>query len=940
MASKYIDSSKNLSSDVYGINKYVNEIKKRFTPEVTEDTLMLGIFGYTGQIFSDMLQNTIVMASEFSNESIPTRAKFEKNIIAHALGLGITDINAIPAQFDVLLTFIEDDIISWGAEENGEYTFIFDKDTPIYIGDYCFHTDYDIRIKKIKLDGEKDKYTYTAMYIMDIDNPISEITNPYLTPPVHMKVSGQNIIFTRCTLHQVEKSTEYKKVLGDNSISSKTFTFSFEGQLASFTIDVKEGNKDSVHLIPVYEGLNVAGGKYPYFYYSYLDSNTIRVKFDRSQYSPRINCDVTVNIQTTDGEAGNFTYSPDIYPSLSFESDKYEYSGIGCEIRPITGESAYGTNKKSIEDLKKLIPKEALSRGSITNIADVENFFNMINTDESKVYIYKKRDNALERLYYSFIVMKDVLNNIIPTNTINIRVTPEELQTETGSDKFVLKKGEVLKLGDDDYAVICKNSSDDVSETDDSVKDRNCLCGKDCEGCPCQSRDLYTDGFKYVIPYNFIINKNPLYGMYFLTTLDTKKFLDFTYINDKCLYQYIATNVSVNRPYLENSDTYEFTLAMEQNVRSDSDNPMIIYSKEDGSIEKMNIKCVAVFYDEDDNPLRWSDAKLVKYDKEADVFYFRFTLKTRDYIDIKNRIRIEGTNLHDIKSTNESYGHFNSNTKCIIHVLSLQEDSEVGWDGLDSVLPESVLYDEYSETTDEAGNKVITKSKPYTLSNSYTVVNGIDFFYDYSEIVSSTVIPIFDKDGNFLYYNIKGVPVVKFDYFDTEDKAIYFCKELVKRKNYIDYAIQVLEDAFGMDFKFFNTFGPSKLFSIPDYCSTDGYEYLNRTNLSLTFRIKLKPNYDTNVVNDIIADIKDYVEDINEINSLHMPNLISFITSKYGESLVFFEFVDVNGYGPGIQHIENRKMPDEVITPEFLNIFTIKDSETNELKPDITLIMS
>ena len=49
---------------------------------------MLGIFGYTGQIFSDMIQNTIVMASEFSNESIPTKAKFEKNIIAHALGLG------------------------------------------------------------------------------------------------------------------------------------------------------------------------------------------------------------------------------------------------------------------------------------------------------------------------------------------------------------------------------------------------------------------------------------------------------------------------------------------------------------------------------------------------------------------------------------------------------------------------------------------------------------------------------------------------------------------------------------------------------------------------------------------------------------------------------------------------------------------------------------
>ena len=54
-----IDKSIHLTPDVYGINSYVNEIKKKFTPDVKEDTLMLGIFGYAGQIFSDMLCNII-----------------------------------------------------------------------------------------------------------------------------------------------------------------------------------------------------------------------------------------------------------------------------------------------------------------------------------------------------------------------------------------------------------------------------------------------------------------------------------------------------------------------------------------------------------------------------------------------------------------------------------------------------------------------------------------------------------------------------------------------------------------------------------------------------------------------------------------------------------------------------------------------------------------
>ena len=56
-----------------------------------------------------------------------------------------------------------------------------------------------------------------------------------------------------------------------------------------------------------------------------------------------------------------------------------------------------------------------------------------------------------------------------------------------------------------------------------------------------------------------------------------------------------------------------------------------------------------------------------------------------------------------------------------------------------------------------------------------------------------------------------------------------------------------------------------------------------------------------------------------------MPNLVTDITTKYQESIVYFEFVDINGYGPGVQHLYALSMPDEVITPEFLNIASLAD---------------
>ena len=64
-----------------------------------------------------------------------------------------------------------------------------------------------------------------------------------------------------------------------------------------------------------------------------------------------------------------------------------------------------------------------------------------------------------------------------------------------------------------------------------------------------------------------------------------------------------------------------------------------------------------------------------------------------------------------------------------------------------------------------------------------------------------------------------------------------------------------------------------------------------------------------------------------------MSNLVTEITNKYREFLIFFEFVDINGYGPGYEHLYAMAMPNNIITPEFLNVAALKDGT-----PDITLI--
>ena len=88
---------------------------------------------------------------------------------------------------------------------------------------------------------------------------------------------------------------------------------------------------------------------------------------------------------------------------------------------------------------------------------------------------------------------------------------------------------------------------------------------------------------------------------------------------------------------------------------------------------------------------------------------------------------------------------------------------------------------------------------------------------------------------------------------------------------------------------------------------------------------------------NIKHDIRTYIEDRSKISDIHIPNIITYITQKYADNIVFFEFLDFNGYGPGVQHIyrQNEQLVGRI--PEFININST-NMEDNQL--DISIIVS
>jgi hypothetical protein len=312
-----------------------------------------------------------------------------------------------------------------------------------------------------------------------------------------------------------------------------------------------------------------------------------------------------------------------------------------------------------------------------------------------------------------------------------------------------------------------------------------------------------------------------------------------------------------------------------------------------------------------------------------------------------------------------------------------------------------------------------------------SVDDGIDFYHDYSAMMRSTVnvkqIQKTDSSGNLVYkeinrtdslgnnyieykpiylvndngtyyynYEVKRIPLLRANYLTTEALMQEFIFDLEERRKYIEECLYTLEDTFDIDLKFFNTYGPSRMFyyNIPSsqnykvkvsvenlkvlsstededdeknivgwlHFSTQvnitkvrgqwGYitspytgwikladttkviNYIDNVALTMQFALEAESSADKYIADDIVNDIKEYIEDINEINELHIPNIITLITNNYREQLVYFEFLDTNGYGAACQHLYLDEQISADICPEFLNIATTVDG-TN--KPNIEI---
>jgi hypothetical protein len=244
--------------------------------------------------------------------------------------------------------------------------------------------------------------------------------------------------------------------------------------------------------------------------------------------------------------------------------------------------------------------------------------------------------------------------------------------------------------------------------------------------------------------------------------------------------------------------------------------------------------------------------------------------------------------------------------------------------------------------------------KGYTLTNIYsqnenigeskiTLIKQIDFvrstvkYYPYETQGDEE-----NEFGDF-WMSIENMPLVRASWTKEYDNYQYLVTQIVK-----DYALLWdvffrLENNFGIDMAFYNTYGKSRFFEIglKDHrmlldkvnTSWDFGVYLDTGTLSVTFLSKFQ-NW-----------LKDYIENVNYTDnttqSLYILNMTNSATSSFPE-IRYMEYYGFNIYDYSTQKIEaiagNRMSYEQTRTyiPEFINI-DMKRVSTGDYIPQIQI---
>ena len=859
-------------STIYNIEDFMlSEIAPKYFDTSETSLHRIGLLGMITDTVSSSIEDQFEVMGRYLEESLVPLASIPEFIYAHAASYDVQDIFATPSRMTIFLGVKESDIIDNMKLVGAHYEFKIDSDLKIYVDEdgIIYSIPYDIIIRTTKY---KNEYTHVAAYDVSFNNGAAKITTPYIKL-MRMKYLKDSWIFLKVTVYQYERKKTTENIITNNKLNIPYIDKTFDNQLCNFEIFYQAAGSNKLVQLEKKADTDPAVTT-PFVYYKMIDDNTIRFSFanDDRYFVPDYNSTLTIHMYETLGKNGNFDSNPreiTCSPAPETENEDISYNRNLYMEGFIQSISDGGSDQKTIDEVQAMTRENMITIKSYTTDTDLNlRFLNYGLTNNTKAVFVKQRDDYAGRIYGCFIMMGDG-TDIYPTNTLDLRLKTSEVDARHDNlRQFVLKPGRKLVYDSNGTGLRVATPGESVD-----IEYMNIALG--------------------------IISLKANNVRFYMNSVDTDVTLEFEYMNPDSTFNFMAGNFHIERNAVSGSDKYIVTLSI---TRTDGiDNQEINGIVTPLVADKTKIKVLLVF---NTSTGHYVEMELVNVDENNLVYDFRATLETTDMIDNE---RISIANL--LKREDGSIEN---------HLLDLQNQ--------DMQVAVFYQYDDDNTTNSFSDIKAV---QGCTLCNTYVPEeNGFYFGYPLSLMRSHVVFEEdLDSDDGYSFL-IKQLPVVAYDFMQDPSHAKDIFTKVKAQHEYIQDMILQITENFTVCIKFYNTYGKSKLFYLPD-----NKTLINHVNSSIELRIAFNEGIaPDDYMTQIKAYIKSYVEKINDpytesgLNEIHVSILVHELHTQFDSQIKYIEFVSINGYDTSVQTIQTLRKIDEnsdpTTVPEYLTMST------------------
>ena len=859
-------------STIYNIEDFMlSEIAPKYFDTSETSLHRIGLLGMITDTVSSSIEDQFEVMGRYLEESLVPLASIPEFIYAHAASYDVQDIFATPSKMTIFLGVKESDIIDNMKLVGAHYEFKIDSDLKIYVDEdgIIYSIPYDIVIRTTKY---KNEYTHVAAYDVSFNNGAAKITTPYIKL-MRMRYLKDSWIFLKVTVYQYERKKTTENIITNNKLNIPYIDKTFDNQLCNFEIFYQAAGSSKLVQLEKKADTDPAVTT-PFVYYKMIDDNTIRFSFanDDRYFVPDYNSTLVIHMYETLGKSGNFDSNPreiTCSPAPETENEDISYNRNLYMEGFIQSISDGGSDQKTIDEVQAMTRENMITIKSYTTDTDLNlRFLNYGLTNNTKAVFVKQRDDYAGRIYGCFIMMGDG-TDIYPTNTLDLRLKTSEVDARHDNlRQFVLKPGRKLVYDSNGTGLRVAASGESAD-----IEYMNIALG--------------------------IISLKANNVRFYMNSVDTDVTLEFEYMNPDSTFNFMAGNFHIERNAVSGSDKYIVTLSI---TRTDG-----IDSQEINGIvtplvaDKAKIKVLLVF---NTSTGHYVEMELVNVDENNLVYDFQTTLETTDMIDNE---RISIANL--LKREDGSIEN---------HLLDLQNQ--------DMQVAVFYQYDDDNTTNSFSDIKAV---QGCTLCNTYVPEeNGFYFGYPLSLMRSHVVFEEdLDSDDGYSFL-IKQLPVVAYEFMQNSNHAKDIFTKVKAQHEYIQDMILQITENFTVCIKFYNTYGKSKLFYLPD-----NKTLINHVNSSIELRIAFNEGIaPDDYMTQIKAYIKSYVEKINDpytesgLNEIHVSILVHELHTQFDSQIKYIEFVSINGYDTSVQTIQTLRKIDEnsdpTTVPEYLTMST------------------